>query len=95
MDKSGLTPFISKTESMFRMSLQKSLKDAQNMPEMMKGLMVWSAAGILCQDLKNDYPRFQSEIKNLNLVISEKEYSLIIDDITTKVLKEFVDIPDN
>jgi hypothetical protein len=80
-------------EKELRQLLKQTYNDVQNMPEMMHGMMVMRAAGDFCQSVKNDYPRVKRELEKTNqsIGLSEEEYEAVVDDVTSKVLNEFIE----
>ena len=87
--------FKSQTETTLRSVLLKAYQDAQDLPEMMHGLMVMKAAGSFCQNFKENYPNLKAEMEKSNhsIGVTAQEFNAIIDEITSKVLREFVYIP--
>lgn len=85
----------SNLESSLRELLIETLQNAQELPEMMHGTMVMSAAGNFCDSSKKGYSQLKRELENLNqdIGMSEHEYKLLVDNITTKVLNEFIQMP--
>jgi len=95
MNEIHLSALKVQMETALRTLLTESLQNAQNMPEMMHVMVVMSAAGIFCDGMKKDYSKLQQEFLNLNqnIGLTEQEYKKIVDDVTTKVLNEFIELP--
>ncbi|MDA3781180.1 MAG: hypothetical protein PF487_13285 [Bacteroidales bacterium] len=97
MEAHHLEFFKSQMEASLRSLIKQALNDSKDMPEMMHGMMVMNAAGNFCKATKTDYSRLKQEIENLNrdFGLTEKEYIGIIDDVTSKVLDDFIERPNN
>ena len=69
----------------------------KNVPEMMIGVMYMSTAGNFCENMKGDYVRLKNEFenKNLHFGLSKQQHSIIVDEITTKVLGTYIVLPNN
>tara|TARA_B100000900_G_scaffold399006_1_gene401043 strand:+ start:1000 stop:1287 length:288 start_codon:yes stop_codon:yes gene_type:complete len=93
MNPNNLPGFKSRMEDELRSLLKQALQKSKDLPEIMHGTMVMAAAGDFCENVKNDYSRIKQEYLNLNIsfTLTESEYQKIVDDVTTKVLGEFVD----
>ena len=74
--------------------LMKTLKDAQQLPELMHGVMLMQAAGNFAENLKVNYPKMRNEIQSLNEeFLNESEFNELVDEVTSNVLSEFIDLP--
>jgi len=95
MNANNLSAFKGQMVTELRSILTTALQNAQNLPEMTHGMMVMGAAGNFCENVKNNYSRIKQEYLNLNVNFSltESEYKQIVDDVTTKVLNEFIEKP--
>lgn len=84
-----------KIETSLRSALLESYQSVQHLPELAHGMAVMGAAGIYCQSFKDNYLILKAEIEksNQSIGITEKEYNDIVDEITTKVLGEFINLP--
>ena len=92
MNSNNLPAFKEQMETELRSLLMKSLQKAQDQPEIMHGMLVMSAAGEFCENVKNNYSRIKQEYLklNVNFSLTESEYKQIVDDVTTKILGEFI-----
>lgn len=86
-------------ETALRELLNNSLQEAKKrkIPELMHGMLIMNRAGNFCKGMKEDYPRLKSEYENASQdkSLSLREYNKLVDDVTSKVLEEFVDLPPN
>ena len=81
-------------ESKLRDLLMKTLKDAQQLPELMHGVVVMQAAGNFSKNLKDNYPEVRQEMEELNEeFLDETEFNEMVDEVTTSVLGEFIEFP--
>ena len=96
MNEKNLLIFKNQLETNLRTTMSKTLTDLQNIPEILQGTMLMNAAGTYCKNLKNGYAKFIDQFIKVDpdFLISESEFRSIIDESMLKVLKEFVDIPD-
>ena len=94
MNPNNLPVFKSRMEDELRSLLKQALQKSKDIPEIMHGTMVMSAAADFCENVKNDYSRIKQGYLNLNIsfTLTESEYQQIVDDVTTKVLGEFIDL---
>jgi hypothetical protein len=82
-------------ETSLRALIIENMKNSDEIPEIFKGLMVMNVAGTFCQNIKDNYINFKLDFaKNWDEAgFSQKEYNSIIDEVTEKVLDEFIEPP--
>lgn len=83
--------FMKNYENSLRAFLMKTLKDIQDIPEMMHGMMILQAANSYCKNVKEDYPNLINDFKENNILLTESDYYKILETITSNVVNEFVD----
>lgn len=95
MNKNDLTWLKEKLETSLREVCIDALKEAQTLPEIMHGMMVMSVAGDCCKNMKNHYSELKMLIEDIgqDIGLTEQEFISLVDDITTRVLDEFIERP--
>lgn len=83
-------------EDSLRGIINSSLNESKSMPEMMLGLIVMQAAGSFCETYKNLYTKLKTEYESKSFAdfVSKEEYDNLVDQITSDVLKEYIDMPE-
>ena len=97
MNETQLGLFKTQMEIALRTLLKEALNDAKRLPEMMHGMAIINAAGIFCEKMKKEYPRLKQEIEESNqeFGLLKSDYYKVIDDIASKVLSEFIEMPED
>ena len=80
-------------ENGLRDSLNESLSGNKNMPKIMLGMMLMKSATIYSENLKDKFPGLKNHLhsKYPNIKIFNQDYFELVDEITQKVLIEFIE----
>jgi hypothetical protein len=83
-------------EDAFRETIVKAVISAEELPEMMHGVMAMNAAAGFSEEMKGTYNELKIELaaKNVDLGLTEQQYRKFIDDIAAEILAEFIELPD-
>jgi hypothetical protein len=83
-----------KMESDLRDLLRETFNEVQRLPEMMHGVLLMQAAGNFSKNLKDNYSDMRDSIEGFDDFFSDEvDFNNMIDQITSKVLDEFIETP--
>jgi tetratricopeptide (TPR) repeat protein len=86
------------TEIALRALLVETLKSATEtgLPDIMLGIALMNASGNFCKRIKENYAQLKKdfETSNEDFDLSEQEWDKLIDNIHSKVLGEFIELPE-
>lgn len=95
--ENNVTIFRTSLENSLREMIHKRLENSHNIPEMMHGLMVMQTAGTFRETFTENYLKLKNEVEEDGTIafMPRMEYDKLIDDITSKILREFIDMPES